>query len=91
MEIARPRDGAELASLLRAFANASGRTVATFPERAAVCVKEGFGALVVKDEPPCVAFVIKEPRMVSAVEEYLLNLPDGVHRSPDHTFIRISP
>ena len=39
--------------------------------------REGHGALVVRDEPPGVAFLIKEPRMASAVEEYLKNLPDG--------------
>lgn len=77
MEIARPKDGAELAALLRTFAGASDKLSAAFPEHAAVCVREGHGALVVRDEPPSVAFIIKEPRMVAAVEEYLRNLPDG--------------
>ena len=77
MEIVCPGDGAELAALLRTFAGASDKLSAAFPEHAAVCVREGDGALVVRDEPPSVAFIIKEPRMVAAVEEYLRNLPDG--------------
>ena len=77
MEIARPKDGAELAALLRTFADAPGKLTAAFPEHTSVCVKERYGALVVRDGPPGVAFLIKEPRMASAVEEYLKNLPDG--------------
>lgn len=77
MEIVRPNDGAELAAQLRTFASAADKLSAAFPEHAAVCVREGYGTLVVKDEPPSVAFIIKEPRMVAAVEEYLRNLPDG--------------
>ena len=76
MGIALPTDQAELARMLRAFADAPGEPMVAFLDQAIVGVKKN--AVVVKAEPPRMAFAIEEPRMVAAVEEYLQNLPHGV-------------
>ncbi len=75
MELVCPESAEELARLLRAFMDTPGEPLAAFLDHATVCVKNG--AIVSKAEPPRMAFVISEPRMVAAVEEYLRSLPDG--------------
>lgn len=76
MEIVLPSEERGLERLLRAFVSAPGDLLVSFPDGALVGVKKS--AIVAKVEGPRIAFVIEELRMVSAVEEYLRNLPDNM-------------
>jgi len=74
MEIVHPKSPKELAPLLRTFSDVQSDAPAALFEHMAVCAREGFGALVIKTDEPYAAFLLKEPRMVAAIEEYLQNL-----------------
>ena len=77
MEIAYPKNLSEVTPLYRAFLDAPGDLLLSVFEGMTICLKEETGALIVKNAPPYAAFSLNEPRMVSAVEEYMLNLPEG--------------
>ena len=78
MEIIPPERSEALPELLREYACAENpAAVAAIAGEAGFCMQERLGALVIRLEPPCVAFRLREPRMVAALQEYLSNPPTG--------------
>ncbi len=75
MELVYPERLADAAPAVRAFLDSPGEPLIEFSEDMAICVKESTGAFILKTDAPCVIFTLKEPRMVSAVTEYLENHP----------------
>ena len=76
MQIVRASDRSELLSLLDSFTRLDGEFSAVKSSESIICIKES-GALVLKTRLPLAAFVIKEPRMVAALEEYMLGPYDA--------------
>ena len=72
MHIFNAADKEELLALFDSFTELSGDFSAVQSPESIICIKES-GALVLKTNLPLSAFVIKEPRMVSALEEYTLS------------------
>ena len=73
MEIVYPDNLAELAPMIRSFHAAPGKGLTYFLNDTVILVKEGFGGLIVKVEPPYILFSLKDTRMIAAIEEYLKN------------------
>ena len=73
MEIVRTDDPDELISIIDAFRESEGKLLACHRGGIAVCVKVGLMALVIKTEQPRAAFLIREQRLVAALEEYLMD------------------
>ncbi len=74
MEVFRPTGEEELKKLQDAIINTSGELLSAKQNGMNIQLKKGVAALVVKEEPPYAAFIIKEPRMLAALEQYLQNL-----------------
>ena len=64
------------APVIRSFTSAAGNPMASFSDQTVICIKDRFGALILKTAAPYVVFTLKEPHMLAAIEEYLQNL-DG--------------
>lgn len=78
MRVTFPESAVELSALVGRFCEREGRLLASLDGETLVCAHEGAGALVANVGAPLVAFGIEEPRMVSAVCDYLDNLPKSM-------------
>ena len=74
MDIFHPDSKDDLNELEDALLNTSGELLTAESSGMKILLKKGIASLVVKEEPPYAAFIIKEPRMVAALEQYLTNL-----------------
>ena len=73
MDIFHPESASELKELRDALTNTPGELLKAKQSGMDILLKKGIAALVVKEDPPYAAFIIKEPRMVAALEQYLQN------------------
>ncbi len=73
MDIYRPEKAEELKELQDALQNTPGELLTAESNGMKILLKRGIASLVVKEDPPYAAFIIKEPRMVAALEQYLQN------------------
>ena len=71
MDIVRPEKPEELDELQYALQNTPGELLTAESNGMKILLKRGIASLVVKEEPPYAAFIIKEPRMLAALEQYL--------------------
>ena len=71
------RESLEFEHLVGSFSTASGHLAATESDGILVYVRDVSEALVVRLEPPQIAFHVTEPRLVAAIAEYQRNLPSG--------------
>lgn len=76
MQIVRAEDRTELLSVFDSFTELPGEFSAVRTPESIICIKEG-GALILKPRLPLAGFIIKEPRMVAALEEYMLGPYDA--------------
>ena len=76
MQIVKPDEKTELLTLLDSFEELPGEFSAIKSAESIICIKES-GAMILKTRLPLAAFVIKEPRMVAALEEYMLGPYDA--------------
>ena len=74
MDIFHPESAAELKELRNALTNTPGELLTAEQNGMKLLLKKGTAALVVKEDPPYAAFIIKEPRMIAALEQYLQNI-----------------
>ena len=74
MDIFHPESAAELKELRNALTNTPGELLTAESNGMKILLKRGIASLVVKEEPPYAAFIIKEPRMLAALEQYLQNI-----------------
>ena len=74
MDIFHPSSKEELKELQNMLLNTPGELLTAENSGMKILLKKGIAALVVKEEPPYAAFIIKEPRMIAALEQYLTNL-----------------
>ncbi len=74
MDIFHPQSKAELKELQDALIHTPGELLTASQSGMNILLKKGIAALVVKEKPPYAAFIIKEPRMIAALEQYLQNL-----------------
>jgi len=79
----RPRDAEEREELLRAFLAEKGMLQAVFDGQQAVFFKEEFGVLILHAQIEGLAFLLKETRLVCAIEAYLQELKAPVIRDAD--------
>lgn len=73
MDIVRPDKAEKLEELQNALQNTPGELLTAESNGMKILLKRGIASLVVKEDPPYAAFIIKEPRMVAALEQYLQN------------------
>lgn len=71
MDIFHPGSAEELKELQNALFNTPGELLTEKQSGMKILLKTGIAALVVKEKPPYAAFIIKEPRMLAALEQYL--------------------
>jgi hypothetical protein len=74
MDIVRPDKAEELEELQNVLQNTPGELLTAESNGMKILLKRGIASLVVKEEPPYVVFIIKEPRMLAALEQYLQNI-----------------
>ena len=91
MEIVCLKELDEVSKLLRTFTGAPGNIRAARVDNALICHKDSVGAVVIKLDAPCTVFRLQEPRMVSAIEEYLHNLPDDAALGAESLLAELLP
>ena len=74
MDIVRPEKLEELDELQDTLQNTPGELLTAESNGMKILLKRGIASLVVKEEPPYAVFIIKEPRMLAALEQYLQNI-----------------
>lgn len=74
MDIFHPGNAEELKEMQDALLNTPGELLSAKSSGMKILLKKGIASLVVKEEPPYAAFIIKEPRMIAALEQYLQNI-----------------
>ena len=74
MEIAKPGSRKELEDMERKFRTIPGELRMKELPGVDIMLEENTAALILKTDPPYIAFMLKEPRMVAALEYYLQNL-----------------
>ena len=57
-----------------ALQNTPGELLTAESNGMKILLKRGIASLVIKEEPPYAVFIIKEPRMLAALEQYLQNI-----------------
>ena len=73
MKIVTTNDKAQIAEIVQAFCSTEGNAAAMYTGNIAVCVKELALGLVIKTDSPYSVFIIREERMIAALEGYLKN------------------